>query len=75
MKLKEFIENLNRLVEDCPEALNMKVISSIDEEGNGFNAVTLPPTIGYYEDDEFVSYMQYKEYDIDKSDSNAVCIN
>lgn len=39
MILKEFIENLNRFIKENPETLEMQVVTSKDDEGNGFNTV------------------------------------
>jgi hypothetical protein len=68
MILKEFINNLNEFILEHPEALDMQVITSIDDEGNGYNYVNYTPTIGFFEDDEFIT-------ESDENMNNAVCIN
>jgi hypothetical protein len=49
-----------------PETLDMDVIYSRDDEGNGFQQVHYAPSKGNYED------MEFQEGD---EDVNAVCIN
>lgn len=75
MTLKEFIENLNEFAKSNPETLNMQVITSKDDEGNGFNNIYYTPSKGIYAENGFLSSGQYKEFDIDESETNAVCIN
>jgi len=67
MKLKEFAENINKLLKERPESAEFDVVSSRDDEGNGFNLVSYDPSIGTYDavDKEFSS----------ESKPNAVCIN
>lgn len=68
MKLKEYMDNLNKLVKDNPEAKEFDVISAIDDEGNGYNLVFFHPTLGVYDGDEFNT-------DVDPKKFNAICIN
>lgn len=70
MKLKEYIENLNNLVEDNPELLEAIVLYSEDEEGNSFEEVYWHPTVGVWEDGEFRDADEEPD-----SLANAVCIN
>jgi len=57
----------------------MKVITSIDDEGNGYNEVHYSPSKGVFNDDgEYLDESDeeaYEDYGYDKSDINAVCIN
>ena len=69
MTLKEFIDNLNKLAEENPEALDMDVVTSADDEGNWFNEVHCPPTIGVFKDGEFC------EPESEDEAVNAVCVN
>ena len=39
MNLRQYIGFLNELATENPEALDMPVVTSIDDEGNGFNDV------------------------------------
>jgi hypothetical protein len=75
MKLKEFIENLNEFVKENPETLDMEVVTSIDDEGNGYSFVHYTPSKGVYEDGEITFSEQYEEDGIDDSETNVVCIN
>jgi sucrose-6-phosphate hydrolase SacC (GH32 family) len=76
MTLKQFIENLNEFVKENPETLDMNVITSEDDEGNGFSPVYFTPSKGFYNDSAgFIYYEAYEAYKIDNSDTNAVCIN
>ena len=45
MKLKVFIDNLNDLLKDNPEAKDLEVITSNDDEGNGYTAVFFSPSL------------------------------
>jgi hypothetical protein len=85
MKLKEYIDALNKFATDHPETLQMKVVSSKDDEGNGYNEVHYGPSAGIYEDREFTSEESHEENEEDYKDDedyepeefkpNAVCIN
>lgn len=75
MTLENYIEGLKKFVEENPETLQMQVITSKDNEGNGFNPVYYEPSKGFYEDDEFTAYDQFEECEIDDNDVNAVCVN
>jgi len=66
MKLKEFISNLNNLVKTNPEALDYDVVTSKDDEGNGFNLVYYAPQIGHFDEDRDFQEVQ---------EANAVCVN
>jgi len=75
MKLKEFIENLTEFVKKHPEALNMEIITSSDDEDNGYNFVYHEPSFGIYDDDEFISFDNYEDYERTEDETNVVCIN
>lgn len=66
MKLKEFIKNLNDLAKENPKALDYDVVTSIDDEGNGYNLVYFAPQIGHMDEDK-----EFKEV----QEANAVCVN
>lgn len=76
MKLKEFIDNLNKLVVDRPETLEFDVVSAVDDEGNAYNLIYFTPTIGYYEQEDAMfesggAMLEDDEYRV----PNAVCVN
>ena len=70
MKLKEFADNINKLLLEKPETADFDVVTSIDDEGNWFNLVYYDPQIGYYDKED----KEDKEFEAQK-ESNAVCIN
>jgi len=67
MKLKQFVENLTKLMQERPETAEFKVVTSKDDEGNGYSLVYYGPFVGHYDSDEKEFY-QEKEL-------NAVCVN
>jgi hypothetical protein len=66
MKLKKYIENLNKLVKENPEISDYEVVYSSDDEGNNYHNFFCSPSIGNFSEGYF------NQKDIDK---NAVCIN
>lgn len=79
--LKEYILDLQKLVEENPKTADFIVITAKDAEGNGYEPIYYGPTIGLYDveedDNNFISEDQYHEYDglYEDSSSNAVCVN
>ena len=69
MKLRDFLNDLNRIANINPEALDLDVIYAMDDEGNGFNLVFCNPTIGEY-DGEYCG-----EFNGESEINNAICIN
>ena len=67
MTLKEFAANINKLLEDRPETADFHVVTSKDDEGNGFNLVHYTPQVGNYDGEE-------KEFKAEV-ELNAVCVN
>ena len=67
MKLKEFVDNLNKLITDRPEVADFDVVTSKDAEGNGFTLVHYSPSVGHYdeEDKQFTEELKF----------NSVCVN
>lgn len=68
MTLKEYLDSLNYLVKENPKVLDFEVISSIDDEGKGYNPVIYSPTLGTFEDGEFEDTKDIKK-------QNSICIN
>lgn len=66
MKLEHFLENIRKIVDENPEALECDVVYSKDNEGNGFEYVHFEPALGNYDGAEFNQ---------GDPDSNAICIN
>ena len=67
MKFKQYVINLNKLLEQRPETADYDVVTSKDDEGNGFNLVHYAPQVGNYDEDE----REFKEEQV----TNAVCVN
>ena len=74
MKLRGYIENLNKIIRENPRASELEVIYSIDSEGNSFHPVYFEPTEGHFEDGEFLSKEQLEDWDR-YAETNAICIN
>lgn len=49
MTLETYIANLTVFAKENPKALKLEVVTSIDDEGNGYNPVVYTPS---YVDDE-----------------------
>lgn len=80
MKLKEYMDRLNKLIAENPEALELEVITARDSEGNGYNAVWSSPTMGLFEDGEFWdnsagTIQEYEDYWEEEYHLNAICLN
>lgn len=75
MTLKEYIDGLQKFAKENPETLSMQVITSKDDEGNGYYKVCFEPTKGNYDNIDFIPVDGFEEWGKDKSDLNAVCVN
>ena len=75
MKFKEYLDNLNKYAKENPDSLNYDVITSVDDEGNGYNLVHYSPSKGIFEDREFISEDGLEDYNRDKVDLNSICVN
>ena len=65
-KFEDYLKGLNEFAKENPEVMKMDVITSKDDEGNGYNHVYYTPSKGNYNGDSFDS----------ESDSpNSVCVN
>ena len=67
MTLKKYIEGLQKFIKENPDTLGMQVVTSRDDEGNGFNPVYFTPSKGIFEDRDFIPS--------DSNETNAVCVN
>ena len=70
--LKEYIKELQNLVEDHPEAGNYIVITAGDDEGNSYTEVVYDPSIGIWDEGEWVPLADLED---GVEDLNAVCVN
>lgn len=78
MKFSEYIESLQRVLKENPESSDYEVITSIDDEGNGYNQVHYTPSIGFFgENRDWVSRDNYKEEPEEYSEyrENSICVN
>jgi len=77
MKLNEYMTKLQEFIMEHPKAMDMDVITSIDDEGNGYNLVYGNPTLGIFRNvDEFISHpLDLKDEGSTEDDFNAVCLN
>jgi hypothetical protein len=75
MTLKEYIEGLQEFVKENPDALELEVITSIDDEGNGYNPVYYGPSKGHYDGGDYSPVSSFEEYGLDNDDINSVCVN
>ncbi|WP_157966068.1 hypothetical protein [Cognataquiflexum aquatile] len=75
MKLKELLDRLNSITKENPQALDMLVVASTDEEGNSFSPLLYSPSLGVYDNGDFVSEKDFEILGMKKSASNALCIN
>ena len=74
MTFKEYLAAANKYAEERPECLDWEVVTSIDDEGNGFNKVFYEPTFGNYDDSdkEFIPEGSEDHPDLKL---NSVCLN
>lgn len=75
MTLREYIDGLNEFLKENPQAENLKVVHSSDDEGNGFHPVIYTGQLGFYEDGEFISSETLLDEGFSDEDINSVCIN
>jgi hypothetical protein len=77
MKLKRYIELLNKLMEN-PANAEYDVIVSKDDEGNGFNHIHYEPGVGHFDGEDFMTLAEIQEYLIEEGEqltTNVVLVN
>lgn len=76
MKLKDYLYDLNVIVEDNPNLLDMEVVTACDDEGNSFDRVAFSPSEGYFDVEEH-AFTQKDSEDFDECECtvNSVCLN
>jgi len=72
MKFKEYLDQLNQLGADNPQVLELTVVYSKDEEGNGFNELHYTPTVGHFDGEYNGEFTDELEED---QEVNAICVN
>lgn len=85
MKLAQLLDQLNELAKERPEALEMEVVYSRDDEGNGFQLLGSIGGIGCYDTDSGLDDFIFEEHYKDDPEwyneeglefkPNAICIN
>jgi hypothetical protein len=66
MKFKQYVENINKLLESRPETAKFDVVTSKDDEGNGYSLVHYEPSVGNLDEDGDFT---------EETKLNAVCVN
>lgn len=78
MTLKQWMEQLNKLVQENPEVRDYDLIYSTDDEGNDFHRVISDPTLVQVENlnERSLRIVGFKgDFEINDEDCNAICIN
>jgi hypothetical protein len=77
MTLQEYIESLQRLIENNPEYVNMPLIYSKDDEGNDYHHVNYSPSPAQVEDLEeyYLELVWDEEGENPGTDFNCIMIN
>ena len=81
MKFKNYVKSLQEFLKNNPDTAEMEVVTSIDDEGNGYNAVQFEPSIAQFHsmEDPWLELVGFYEKEDKKSpalkDCNAVIIN
>ena len=70
MKLKEYLEKINHHINQNPKILDLEVVYSTDEEGNGYRKVVYESCIIHFENLN-THYLQAS----DNNENPAICIN
>ena len=71
MKLGQYIEHLQKIILDNPEAKDYSVVYAEDEEGNRYSEVYYAPTVGSWDGDSFNTQQEFGE----DGTTPVVCIN
>lgn len=68
MKLREHLKHLAKIAEENPNAMELQLVTSSDDEGNSFNPVHYIPSLGYYS-------LEDRKFNPDDPNANAICLN
>jgi hypothetical protein len=76
MQLKEWLNDLNKLIDANPEILELPVVYARDDEGNGYQYASYSPSLGAFDrlSREFYSQDQYEDQDDDLGEK-VICLN
>ena len=76
MLFKEYVDGLVDLLARRPDAADFEVVTSTDDEGNGFNRVYFPPGIGNYDGEDWIGEEEcIDDPDQEQTTPNAVVVN
>lgn len=75
MKFKRYLKNLKKFAKENPETLEMQVVTSKDDEGNGYMLVGYTPQKGIFEEGDFIPQDYCEEWERSEEDINSVCVN
>ena len=75
MKLKDYLDDMNALIKEHPEALEFDIVYAADDEGNDFQNVRNVACVGLYQSREFTPATDFELNDMTGSVPNAVCLN
>ena len=81
MKFKNYVKSLQEFLKNNPDTAEMEVVTSIDDEGNGYNVVQFEPSIAQFHsmEDPWLELVGFYEKENKESpaleDCNAVIIN
>lgn len=81
MKLKEFLENINKRIKEDPSLLELDLYAAVDDEGNGYNSLGYFPSIRYIDKSEcqhrpeyLLAEEEFEDPDYDKEDYKQVLL-
>ena len=74
MTLREYINNLNELVNENPETLDCDVVYARDDEGNGYQKIWSTPSIFYWLDGEIYSEEDFESRREDEEGAEKVVV-
>ena len=76
MNLKDYIKQLQGILDDNPEYEKLTVIYAIDDEGNDFKKIGFAPSLGNLNDDgDFTQEENFDEIEEENQKINVICIN
>jgi hypothetical protein len=69
--LRELIARLNSIAKENPEALDLPLVYSQDDEGNGFHRVYFDAGLGHYDE----NCNDFSSTEGTNVEANCICIN
>ena len=77
MKLKKYLEYLDKLIEENPEALNCDIIFAKDDQGDTYQKSDFIPSLCFVEDLSVheINHAYFYQEDFKDQKPHAVCIN